>query len=255
MQAVVEEKLRLLSHEQEKLRLLHPKAWKDKLKQDKEYQRLEQQVEALKLYQQFKVNDWVTDYLYVGQIVDLNLSPGGMPQVWVNWDGLALPEQVTRLKLLGDNWLQGWKIGDRALERGIHHVTITRFVWCKNTNQVELVISENGIERKTRFDNLSPSNGLLFDLDLTSVATDPIALSPSKTRRHKGEGTGKLYMKPYSKDGKDYEQWWYQWEIKQGDHWLKRTKYVSQKLLAQIQKLELEKAPVREILKVLGVVN
>ncbi|MDJ0713905.1 MAG: hypothetical protein QNJ54_06765 [Prochloraceae cyanobacterium] len=50
------------------------------------------------------------------------------------------------LKKQGD-----WKIGDSCLERGIHHVTIVRFAWCKNVNSVLPIVRENGIERFAHF--------------------------------------------------------------------------------------------------------
>ena len=76
---------------------------------------------------------------------------------------------------------------------------------------------------------------------------DPI--TPSKKRRRKGEGTGKLFSKPLVKNSKTYQQWWYQWEA----NGKKRTKYVGKKVLGLVQELEESKAPVIEILKVLGV--
>jgi site-specific DNA-cytosine methylase len=101
MQAVVSERLRALTTQQERLRQRKPKTQKEKAKQEKECQYLEQQVEALKLYQQFQVGDWVSDSLRVGQVVEMNLSPGGMPQVWVSWrSAVAIPEQPERLTVL-----------------------------------------------------------------------------------------------------------------------------------------------------------
>lgn len=76
---------------------------------------------------------------------------------------------------------------------------------------------------------------------------DPI--TPSKKRRRKGEGTGQLFSKPLVKNSKTYNQWWYQWKT----NGKKRTKYVGKKVLGLVQELEEQKAPVIEILKVLGV--
>ena len=72
-------------------------------------------------------------------------------------------------------------------------------------------------------------------------------------RRAKGEGTGFLFSKPVTKNGKKYDQWWYQWQVKQGGKWIKHTKYIPKKLLGEISRLEKQKVPVREILEVLGV--
>jgi site-specific DNA-cytosine methylase len=101
MQAIVSERLRALASQQERLRQRKPETQKEKAKQEKECQYLEQQVKALKLYQQFQVGDWVSDSLQVGQVVEMNLSPGGMPQVWVSWYGaVEIPEQPERLTVL-----------------------------------------------------------------------------------------------------------------------------------------------------------
>ena len=46
-----------------------------------------------------------------------------------------------------------------------------------------------------------------------------------------------------------YEFW------NQGDRLVKSTKYIPKRLLSQVQRLEQDKEPVREILKLLGVVE
>jgi hypothetical protein len=52
----------------------------------------------------------------------------------------------------------------------------------------------------------------------------------------------------------DYPQPWYRYEFwEKGDRVVKSTKYIPKRLLAQVQRLDDEKAPVREILKLLGV--
>jgi hypothetical protein len=43
--------------------------------------------------------------------------------------------------------------------------------------------------------------------------------------------------------------------LRKRDRLIKSTKYIPKQLLLQVQKLEQEKAPVREILKVLGVME
>jgi hypothetical protein len=74
-------------------------------------------------------------------------------------------------------------------------------------------------------------------------------LSASKpNRRRKTLGSGYLFCKPITINGKEYSQWWYQWEVKG----VKRSKYVPRKLLGEIQTLEAQKVRVADILEVLG---
>ncbi|OKH10814.1 hypothetical protein NIES593_22720 [Hydrococcus rivularis NIES-593] len=86
-------------------------------------------------------------------------------------------------------------------------------------------------------------------------------ISPSKTRRRKGEGSGSIHWKTCKRKDKstgliiaEYLQPWYHYEIwREGDRLKKGTVYISEKLLGKVEKLEKQKAPVREILKLLGV--
>jgi len=55
------------------------------------------------------------------------------------------------------------------------------------------------------------------------------------------------------RSGKEYKQYWYHYEEWQsGDRLTKKSRYIPKRLLARVEKLEAEKAPVREILEVLG---
>jgi hypothetical protein len=81
-------------------------------------------------------------------------------------------------------------------------------------------------------------------------------ISSSKTRRHKGNGSGCIYWRTLTKNGKDYQQAYYQYEFwEKGNRLIKSCKYIPKSKLAQVQMLNDEKAPVREILKLLGVVK
>jgi hypothetical protein len=88
------------------------------------------------------------------------------------------------------------------------------------------------------------------------------SVTPSKTRRRKGEGSGSIHWKTCKRKDKstgliiaEYLQPWYHYEIwHEGDRLKKGTVYISEKLLGKVEKLEKQKAPVREILKLLGVV-
>jgi hypothetical protein len=107
----------------------------------------------------------------------------------------------------------------------------------------------------------SPSkNILLGDIENSPSKTrrhkeiPPSKNSPSKTRRHKGLGSGSIQWKTITLHGKDYPQAWYHYEFwKDGDRLVKKCKYIPKRLLGRIEKLEADKAPVKEILSILRV--
>jgi hypothetical protein len=83
-----------------------------------------------------------------------------------------------------------------------------------------------------------------------------LGVSPMSHRfkkRKKGYGTGYIECKPIKRSGKEYQQYWYHYEEwREGDRLSKKSRYIPKRLLARVEKLEVEKAPVREILEVLG---
>ena len=109
--------------------------------------------------------------------------------------------------------------------------------------------------------NKSPSNESIFgDTQISPSKNEeqpelsPSNKSPSNMRRHKGEGSGSIHWKTITRNGKDYPQAWYHYEFwSEGDRLVKKSKYIPKRLEQRIQKLELDKAPVREILNILGV--
>ena len=73
-------------------------------------------------------------------------------------------------------------------------------------------------------------------------------------RRAKGIGSGYIHYRTVTKKGKEYREAYYHYEIWQdGDRLTKSSKYIPKRLLSQVQRLEVEKAPVREILQLLGI--
>ncbi|NJL52748.1 MAG: hypothetical protein HC930_12020 [Hydrococcus sp. SU_1_0] len=77
-------------------------------------------------------------------------------------------------------------------------------------------------------------------------------ISPSKIRRKKGTGSGSIYWRTITKNGKEYKQTYYHYELwGQGDRLIKSCEYIPKRMLGQIEKMNNEKAPVEEILKVL----
>jgi len=78
---------------------------------------------------------------------------------------------------------------------------------------------------------------------------EQLEISPSKNRRRKGDGNGFIYWRTITKKGKDYQQAYYHWK----ENGQKKTKYIPQKLLGDIQEAEAAKRPVKEILLLLGI--
>jgi hypothetical protein len=67
-------------------------------------------------------------------------------------------------------------------------------------------------------------------------------------------GSGSIEWKTITLHGKDYPQAWYHYEFwKDGDRLVKKCKYIPKRLLSRIEKLEANKAPVRDILSILRV--
>ncbi len=92
--------------------------------------------------------------------------------------------------------------------------------------------------------------------ELISVSRGEQVTPPSKRKRKQGEGTGYIECKPIKRSGKEYQQYWYHWEIwREGDRLTKKSRYIPKRLLAKVEKLEASKAPIVDILKVLGKVQ
>jgi DNA N-6-adenine-methyltransferase (Dam) len=76
----------------------------------------------------------------------------------------------------------------------------------------------------------------------------------SSTRRRKGKGTGRIHWRTVTKrNGKQYEQPWYDWELNIGKKTISKSTYIPKHLFNIILELEINKAPVNEILSMLGV--
>ena len=74
---------------------------------------------------------------------------------------------------------------------------------------------------------------------------------PSAKRRKQGEGTGYIECKPIKRSGKEYKQYWYHYEEWEGgDRTVKKSRYIPKRLIQQIERMNDEKAAVREILEV-----
>lgn len=75
---------------------------------------------------------------------------------------------------------------------------------------------------------------------------------PSTKRRKQGYGTGYIECKPIKRGGKEYKQYWYHYEFwREGDRITKKSQYIPKKMENKIIRMNGEKAPVTDILKVL----
>ena len=95
----------------------------------------------------------------------------------------------------------------------------------------------------------------------TNIETDmemvlPAGRTSSTKRRSYGEGTGRIHWRTITKkNGKQYQQPWYDWQFKSGKKTVFKSTYIPKKVLPQVQQLEAQKAPIKKILKVLGVMK
>lgn len=83
----------------------------------------------------------------------------------------------------------------------------------------------------------------------SSKILTPSTKSSSKIRRKKGEGSGHIYYRNVTRNGKNYRQAYYQWR----EDGKQRTKYIRKNLLSRVEEAELSKLPVSSILFLLGV--
>jgi hypothetical protein len=73
------------------------------------------------------------------------------------------------------------------------------------------------------------------------------------SKRVLGTGTGRVVTRTVNKNGKDYKQYWYDWQYFLSGKRIGRSRYIPKRLLPQILALEQEKVPVSKIIEVLGV--
>jgi hypothetical protein len=110
----------------------------------------------------------------------------------------------------------------------------------------ELLMVVNEEMSPTTISN-SPNDELLM------VVEDNQLLSTTISKRTIGNGTGRVTTRKISKNGKDYKQYWYDWQYYQNGKLIGRSRYIPKRLLPQVMALEQEKVPVSKIIEVLGV--
>ncbi|MDJ0635575.1 MAG: hypothetical protein QNJ34_20470 [Xenococcaceae cyanobacterium MO_188.B29] len=99
-----------------------------------------------------------------------------------------------------------------------------------------LALNDSCVERVLETDNLNPRK----------------ITPPSTKRRKQGYGAGYIECKPIKRCGKEYKQYWYHWEIwREGDRLTKKSRYIPKNKVSKVERMNNEKAPVDQILKVL----
>ncbi|NJN11956.1 MAG: hypothetical protein HC836_26560 [Richelia sp. RM2_1_2] len=115
-------------------------------------------------------------------------------------------------------------------------------------NQTSSTNGKTDIETVLPVEQTSSTNG---KTDIETVL--PVEQTSSTKRRSRGNGTGRIHWRTITKkNGKQYQQAWYDWQLPKGKTIHKST-YIPKCLLSKVQQLEAQKAPVKKIIKVLGV--
>jgi hypothetical protein len=205
----VQEKLQSLRQSLTEIGNQETSTWKEKQKAQKRLLANQEAIANLEKYQQLKVNDWVANQQEVGQIIAMNLSPGGMPDVFVTWnDSVPIPEHtLEKLIVLEDNWNQGFTKGDVVVlnkpiltkyssklednssldkeedlevsdskpnqrnQEGKQIVTIVKFEWSKDYNCVLPLVK----------DNQTNEQQLVFFEDLFAIEMDESVITEEKS--------------------------------------------------------------------------
>ena len=84
---------------------------------------------------------------------------------------------------------------------------------------------------------------------ISTLATPPSKIPPSKTRRKKGKGTGYIYRRTITRRGKQYRESYYRYR---DDNGKLRSKYIPHRLLDRVEEAESLKLPIADILILLG---
>ena len=69
-----------------------------------------------------------------------------------------------------------------------------------------------------------------------------------KTRRQPGEGSGAIFYRTVTKNGRDYQEAYYKWR----ENGKQRSKYMPNKLLNEVKQAKSKKMPIKDILVLLA---
>ncbi len=89
---------------------------------------------------------------------------------------------------------------------------------------------------------------------LISLSRGEQVNTPSTKRRKYGDGGGYIECKPITKNGLEYKQYWFHWQVwRDGETAIKKSRYIPKRLVPKVERMNQEKVSVRKILSVLGV--
>ncbi|MGK7916123.1 MAG: hypothetical protein AB4038_11375 [Prochloraceae cyanobacterium] len=89
---------------------------------------------------------------------------------------------------------------------------------------------------------------------LISLSRGEQVNTPSTKRRKYGDGGGYIECKPITKNGLEYKQYWFHWQVwRDGETAIKKSRYIPKRLVPKVERMNDEKVAVRKILEVLGV--
>ena len=178
----------------------------------------------------------------------------GFPPNWFNCLTPTKPQAELEPDILQDEQLPQDKQRSLSAESSI---SIPCLIKQPHKKPFEgLIVSDRGAEFDVKVDNKIVTLPKLYvfpNFQKKSKCNPNNNISPSKnSRRRKGTGSGSIYWRTCTKNGKDYQQTYYHYEIwEKGDCKVKSCEYIPKKMLGQIEKMNNEKAPVEEILNVL----
>ncbi len=94
----------------------------------------------------------------------------------------------------------------------------------------------------------------LISLSRGEQVSPPCTKNLKRPKRQQGYGAGYIECRKVKRGSKLYSQFWYHYEIwSQGDRIIKKSRYIPKRLVPKVERMNQEKAAVREILEVLGV--
>ncbi len=139
--------------------------------------------------------------------------------------------------------------------------------WGNNQYKFKQVFEPHGIVYlpiwRSDEDNYSSNDEVLLVnsrlCTLSTIEEEPQTVLPVNSRlctkrRSRGKGTGRIHWRTVTKrNGKQYEQPWYDWELNTESKTISKSTYIPKHLFNIILELEINKAPVLEILGMLGV--
>lgn len=177
----------------------------------------------------------------------------GFPKEWFNLLSPTEPREESKVDISQEEQLPQDKQASPSVESSI---SIPCLVKQPNKQPFEgSIVGDRGSKFDVRVDDRIVQLLKLYvfpDLREKKKPQSNEDLSPRKIRRRKGTGSGYINWRNIEKNGNNYKETWYHYEFwSEGNRQVKSCAYIPKKMRSQIQKMNAEKAPVEDILKVL----